>query len=151
MSSPEAWLRQALELARANVHKGGRPFGAVIVRDGKVIATAVNEIHVAGDPTSHAELNAIRKASAALGSPRLDGCAVYASGQPCPMCQAAMYLTGISGYFYAYSNEEAEAFGLSTADLASELSKPLDAQSISARHIPVRLADGEHLYELWKK
>lgn len=151
MSDAEAWLRQALELARANVHKGGRPFGAVIVKDGKVIATAVNEIHATNDPTSHAELNAIRKASAALGSPRLDGCAVYASGQPCPMCQAAMYLTGVSSYAYAYSNEEAEAFGLSTADLAAELAKPLDAQSISAMHIPVRLADGEHLYELWKK
>lgn len=151
MSDAEAWLQQALELARANVHRGGRPFGAVIVRDGEVIATAVNEIHTASDPTSHAELNAIRKASAVLGSPRLDGCYIYASGQPCPMCQAAMYLTGISGYAFAYSNEEAESFGLSTADIASEMAKPLAAQSLKVRHIPVRLADGEHLYDLWKK
>ncbi len=121
MSNPEAWLRQALELARANVQKGGRPFGAVLVKDGKVVATAVNEIHVTNDPTSHAELNAIRKACAVLGSPRLDGCSVYASGQPCPMCHAAMYLTGISSYAYAYSNEEGAPFGLSTADIAKRL------------------------------
>lgn len=151
MTSAEIWLRQALELARANVHDGGRPFGAVIVKDGEVIATAVNESHAANDPTSHAELNAIRKASAVLGSPRLDGCSIYASGQPCPMCQAAMYLTGIASFAYAYSNEEAAPFGLSTADIASHLAKPLAEQPIAARHIPVRLADGEDLYKLWKK
>lgn len=150
MATAEVWLRQALELARDNVHKGGRPFGAVIVKDGEVIATGVNGIHETNDPTSHAELNAIRQASAVLGSARLDGCSVYASGQPCPMCLAAMYLTGITGLTYAYSNEEGEPYGLSSAAIYVDLARPLPEQSIDARHLPVRLDDGEHLYALWK-
>ncbi|MFX8751226.1 nucleoside deaminase, partial [Acinetobacter baumannii] len=77
-----------------------------LVKDGKVIATGVNEIGATGDPTTHAELQAIRAASRALGSPRLDGCVIYASGHPCPMCLAAMHLTGITEVTYAYSNED---------------------------------------------
>ncbi len=76
MNNIERFLCEAIELARDNIGKGGRPFGAVIVKDGKVIARGVNEILATNDPTSHAELNAIRAASKALGSPRLDGCAV---------------------------------------------------------------------------
>lgn len=150
MATAEDWLRQALELARDNVSKGGRPFGAVIVKNGEVIATGVNGIAATNDPTSHAELNAIRQASAVLGSARLDGCSVYASGQPCPMCLAAMYLTGIKSLTYAYSNEEGEPFGLSSAEIYSELTEPLPGQSIAARHVPMRL-DGEDLYALWKR
>ena len=84
------YLRQALELAYANAERGGRPFGAVVVKDGKIIARAVNEIIGTNDPTAHAELLAIRAASQHLGSPRLDGCAVYASGHPCPMCMGVL-------------------------------------------------------------
>src|SRR5688572_7088440 len=80
--------------------------GAVLVRDGEVIARAVNRIHETGDPTAHAELVAIREAAQALGRPRLDGCVVYASGHPCPMCLAAMHLCGIAAAYYAYSNED---------------------------------------------
>ena len=72
--SAERILCEAIDLARDNVHRGGRPFGAVLVKDGKVIATGVNEIGATGDPTTHAELQAIRAASRALCSPRLDGC-----------------------------------------------------------------------------
>lgn len=151
MATAEIWLRQALELARENAVKGGRPFGAVIVKDGKVIATGVNEIHTTNDPTSHAELNAIRQASAGLGTPRLDGCSVYASGQPCPMCLAAMHMTGIADVTYAYSNAEGEPFGLSSGGVYDQLAKPISEQSISARHLPLRLDDGEELYALWKR
>lgn len=150
MSAEEDWLRQALELARDNVRQGGRPFGAVIVKDGDVIATGVNGIAATNDPTSHAELNAIRQASALLGNPRLDGCAIYASGQPCPMCLAAMHLTGIKSLTYAYSNEEGEPHGLSSAEIYTELAEPLTGQSIAARHVPLRL-DGEDLYARWKR
>ena len=95
MGDSQHFLRQAVELAYANLKNGGRPFGAVIVRNGEVIARGVNEILRTNDPTAHAELMAVRSASQTLGSQRLDGCVVYASGQPCPMCMAAMRLAGI--------------------------------------------------------
>ncbi|MGH6999725.1 MAG: nucleoside deaminase, partial [Phenylobacterium sp.] len=116
MPTEAEFLAQAVDQAMANVlNSGGRPFGAVVVRDGEVIATGVNEIGATGDPTAHAELTAMRRAAQALGVPRLDGCVVYASGQPCPMCLAAMHMTGVAAVRFCYSNDEAEAFGLSTA------------------------------------
>lgn len=138
MSSDERFLQQAIDLALANVRDhGGRPFGALVVKDGAVIATGVNEIGATGDPTAHAELSAIRKAAQVLGTPRLDGCVVYASGQPCPMCLSAMYLTGVRAVRFAYSNADGEPFGLSTAAVYAELAKPLDSQALDVRHQPV--------------
>ena len=99
MSEAQRFLCEAIALAEANMETGGRPFGAVIVKDGAVLATGVNEILSTNDPTAHAELMALRAASQALGSPNLAGCAVYASGHPCPMCMAAMRLAGV-GEFY---------------------------------------------------
>ncbi|MGV2979869.1 nucleoside deaminase [Camelimonas sp. ID_303_24] len=145
------FLCEAIELARANVASGGRPFGAVIVRDGAVIATGVNEIVRSHDPTAHAELLAVRAASQKLGSPDLSGCAVYASGQPCPMCMAAMRLAGVSEVVYAFSNDDGAPFGLSTAALQAELSLPHAGQSMAIRHQPV-LAPGSEPepYVAWK-
>jgi tRNA(Arg) A34 adenosine deaminase TadA len=121
MSETERFLRQAIEFAFDNVRRGGRPFGAVVVRDGAVIATGVNETALIHDPTAHAELLAIRAASRALESPRLDGCVVYASGHPCPMRLAAMHLAGVKEAAFAYGREDGEPFGLSTAALYREL------------------------------
>ncbi len=149
MSDAKGFLCEAIELARENVRKGGRPFGAVLVKDGKVIATGVNEILETGDPTTHAELQAIRMASKVLGSPRLDGCTIYASGHPCPMCLSAMHLTGIRQVAFAYSNEEGERYNLSTAKIYAEMAKPLAEQSLKAVHMPVRIA-GEDPYEMWQ-
>lgn len=151
MATAEDLLRDAIELAYANVtERGGRPFGAVVARDGVVIATGVNEIGVTGDPTAHAELQAIRAACRALRTTRLEGCAVYASGQPCPMCLAAMYLTGIQAVAFAYANADGERYGLSTAPIYAELQKPLEAQALAVAHVPVRRA-GEDLYEAWAR
>jgi guanine deaminase len=148
-ASDESFMREAIALARANIEAGGRPFGAVLVRDGQVIAHAVNEIHLHQDPTAHAELLAIRRASSALGNVRLDGCVIYASGHPCPMCLAAMHLCGIKAAFFAYSNEDGEAFGLSTAPIYAQTARPPQAQSIPLR--PLR-PSGEHgLYADWIK
>ena len=149
MSPAERFLCEAIDLARENVRRGGRPFGAVLVKDGAVIATGVNEIHTTQDPTTHAELQAIRAASRALGSPRLDRCVIYASGHPCPMCLSAMYLTGIREVTYAYSNEDGEPYGLSTAAIYAELAKPLAEQSLKIAYVPVRRDEGD-LYEMWR-
>ncbi|WP_375409117.1 nucleoside deaminase [uncultured Methylobacterium sp.] len=137
MSDHETYLREAVDLAVLNVAEGGRPYGAVIVRDGAVIVRAANGIHVTNDPTDHAELRALREAGRQLGSPKLDGCVVYASGRPCPMCHAAMRLAGIREAYFAYSAEEAEAHGLLGAGIYAELCRPLAEQPMQVRHLPV--------------
>ncbi|MBN8466210.1 nucleoside deaminase [Corallococcus exiguus] len=147
--STEEFMREAIALARANVESGGRPFGAVLVRDGRVIARAVNEVIQTKDPTAHAELLAIRNASQSLGSASLSGCIIYASGHPCPMCLAAMHLCGIQGAYFAYSNEEGEAFGLSTAPIYAQLARGPQAQSLPLRAL--RPADEHGLYDEWKR
>jgi tRNA(Arg) A34 adenosine deaminase TadA len=151
MNNAERFLCEAIELARENVEKGGRPFGAVVVKDGKIVATGVNEVLSTNDPTSHAEMNAIRAASQALGSPRLEGCTVYASGNPCPMCMAAMRMAGIAEVAFAYSNDDGEPYGLSTAAVYAELAKPFSEQSMKIAYVPVRLEGQSHLYDDWRK
>ena len=147
----ERFLCEAIELARDNVCRGGRPFGAVLVKDGKTIATGVNEIGATGDPTAHAELQAIRAASRVLGSPRLDGCVIYASGHPCPMCLAAMHLTGVTEVAYAYSNEDGEPYGLSTSAIYAEMARPVaEHLTLKVAHVPVR-PEGDDIYDLWRK
>ena len=137
MSEHETYLREAVEIARANVAEGGRPYGAVIVRGGEVVARAANGIHVSHDPTDHAEMAALRAASRKLGKPKLDGCIVYASGQPCPMCHAAMRLAGVERGYYAYTAVEAEAEGLLSAGIYAELCRPADEQPMRVSHLPL--------------
>lgn len=151
MSTSEDYLRQAIQLAFDNIARGGRPFGAVVVKDGKVIATGVNEVTVTNDPTAHAETMALRAASRALGTPDLTGCAVYASGQPCPMCMAGMRLSGVEQVIFAHSNEDGEPYGLSKADISAELAKPFSEQSMKIRYEPVRLQSRPDLYGEWKR
>lgn len=151
MSETERYLQQAIELARSNMRSGGRPFGAVVVKDGKVVSTGVNEILSSKDPTAHAEMMAIRAASQTLDSANLSGCAVYASGHPCPMCMAAMRMSGIGEVYYAYSNDEGAPHGLSTAAIHAELAKPFAEQSMKIHHVPVRLESIDDLYVEWSQ
>jgi tRNA(Arg) A34 adenosine deaminase TadA len=151
MNDETKFLNEAIELARANIDEGGRPFGAVLVRDGQAIATGVNRIHATQDPTAHAEMTAIRAASQRLGSPDLGGSTVYASGHPCPMCMAAMRMAGVARVVYAYSNEDGEPFGLSTAAVYADLAKPFDRQSMAIRHVPMQSAGPAALYAQWAK
>jgi len=151
MDDEDRFLRTAIDLARENVAQGGRPFGAVVVKDGAVIATGVNEILATNDPTAHAELGAIRAASRRLASPDLSGCVVYASGQPCPMCMAAMRMAGVTAVAFAYSNADGEPFGLSTEGVRRELALPFAEQSMRIRHAPVAGAEAPEIYAGWRR
>ena len=151
MADDAAFLRGAIDLARENVARGGRPFGAVVVKDGAILATSVNEILATNDPTAHAELSAIRAASRNLASPDLSGCTVYASGHPCPMCLAAMRMAGITSVIFAYSNEDAEPFGLSTAAIFADLARPFAEQSMTIRHLPLDGAAAPEIYAEWQR
>ena len=135
MHSDEFYLQRSVALAASNVAGGGRPFAALLVKDDQVIVEAVNTLHISQDPTAHAELLAIRAASQQLG-PRLEGCVIYASGQPCPMCLSAMHLCGVTRVVYAASNQQGEPFGLSTAAIYQQLALPLSEQKLAIQHIP---------------
>jgi guanine deaminase len=150
MSSTEHYLRMAVDLARQNAERGGRPFAAVIVKDAKVVASAVNSVLATGDPLAHGETEAIRAAAKALKSDQLHGCVMYASGHPCPMCLAAMYVSGIQQGFYAYSIEDVPE-GLSRGGMMYEqFRKPIREQSIKLEHHPLP-GDGESVYAVWQR
>lgn len=124
------FLRRAIELACDNVRAGGRPYGSVVVCRGAIIAEGVNELHLRADPSAHAEMLALRTAAEKLGRVLLDDCAVYASGQPCPMCLSAIHLAGVRAVYFGYSNEDGEPYGFTTASLYQQLALPLEAQSV---------------------
>lgn len=135
--NPE-FMQQAIALATENVVSGrGGPFGAVIVRDGKVIATGTNQVTASNDPTAHAEVVAIRNACAALATFRLDGCEVYTSCEPCPMCLAALYWSRCAAIFYGNNAADAAKAGFDDSFLYDEVKKPLEERAIPiARLLP---------------
>ncbi|MCM2350784.1 MAG: ankyrin repeat domain-containing protein [Bacteriovoracaceae bacterium] len=120
-NSDQSFLEQAIELAIENKAKSGRPFGAIIVKDNKVIASGVNNMLATFDPSSHAELEAIRKATASIRGMDLTGYKIYASAQPCPMCLAAIAMTNISEIIYAFDNNDAAPFNYSSKNLYDKL------------------------------
>ncbi|ULL15851.1 nucleoside deaminase [Paenibacillus sp. H1-7] len=147
---PNEFMRQAIELAYNNTKQhGGKPFGAVIVKNGEIIATGVNDVLVTHDVTAHAEIQAIREACNKLQSPLLTGCEVYASGQPCPMCLAAIHWTGAKAVYYAYTEEDAAAVGMSTKHVYQQLSLPLERQSLPIQRMEPDTA--QNPMELWKQ
>ena len=134
----ETFLERAVGLALANVERGeGGPFGAVIVRNGEIIAEGWNRVVATNDPTAHAEIIAIRAACAQLERFHLQDCVLYASSEPCPMCLAAAYWARISRIVYANSREQAAAIGFCDDELYCELSQPAAARSIPSRHLPL--------------
>ena len=126
MSDPVFFVREAVRLAQDNRAQGAHPFGAVLTKDGRHVASGVNEVVQTCDPTSHAEMQALRAAGAQLQQQRLDGCVVYASGYPCPMCLAAMVASGIEKVFYAFDNADAAPYGLSSGAAYAALGLALE-------------------------
>lgn len=138
MNPDDLFLARAVELARQGSELGdGGPFGAVIVHDGKIIAEAWNRVVASKDPTAHAEIAAIRSASAALDRFHLNGCTLYASSEPCPMCLAAAYWAHIERIVFANSRAEAAAIGFSDDWLYDELQMPLTKRRIRMEHRPL--------------
>ena len=116
-----ALMRQAVDLAHRNRLAGGRPFGAVLAQDGVVIATGVNEIIASHDPSTHAELQAIRAGTRARANPSLAGLSIYASGHPCPMCLAALVAGNARQVFFAFDNADAAPYNLSSEGIYQRL------------------------------
>ncbi|MEN6511554.1 MAG: nucleoside deaminase [Chloroherpetonaceae bacterium] len=115
------FMQRAIELSRLGISNGGGPFGAVIVRDGEIIAEAHNTVTIDNDPTAHAEINAIRQASRTLGRFNLSDCEIYSSCEPCPMCLGAIYWAKIKTVYYANTHSEAARIGFSDEFIYNEL------------------------------
>ncbi|OUL98390.1 nucleoside deaminase [Variovorax sp. JS1663] len=147
----EKYLLESIRLAMDNVRERRTwPFGAVLVRDGQVLARAVNEVDALCDPSAHAEMQAVRTASRAQGSTDLSGSTVYASGYPCPMCLTAMYLAGVKKVYYAYSNEDGAPYDLSAERGYIEIARPIEQREMKLEGQRVR-PEGEDLYEAWRQ
>ncbi|MBQ4673008.1 nucleoside deaminase [Aeromonas dhakensis] len=136
----QEWLEQALQLALHNRRQGGRPFAALLVQGNQLVTSAVNGMHQDGDPTRHAELEALRQASQ-VGP--LAGAIVYASGHPCPMCLSALVMNGIAAVYYAFDNEDATPFGFDSTAAYHKLGLPLAPPPLPLIKLPSPLAAAE--------
>ena len=128
------FMRQAIDLSIRNVDNGGGPFGAVIVKDGEVIATGANRVVPSNDPTAHAEVSAIREACSKLGTFKLDGCTIYSSCEPCPMCLSAIYWSGISRLCYGNTKRDAAAIDFDDSFIYDQLHLAYDERSLKCEH-----------------
>ena len=134
------FMKMACSLASENVERGGDPFGAVIVKDGEVIATGCNSVTVDNDPTAHAEVNAIRHACRITRSFKLDGCVIYSSCEPCPMCLSALYWAGVNRIYYANTAADADSFNFSDEFIYQEIDKSHHERSIPCIRIEEPIA-----------
>lgn len=138
----------ALSLEMMRSGKGG-PFGAVIAKDGKIVAEGFNQVTSTNDPTAHAEVVAVRLACQALGTFDLTGCEIYTSCEPCPMCLSAIYWARISSIYYANDRHDAAKIGFRDDFLYNEIPLPLDQRSIPTQRL--LQAEGWAAFEEWDR
>ena len=122
-------MRRAIALSEVSVKNGGDPFGAVIARNGEIIAEASNKVTIDCDPTAHAEVSAIRLASKRLDTFDLSGCEIYTSCEPCPMCLGAIYWAHLDRIYYANNRSDAAAIGFDDDFIYKELELKLEDRS----------------------
>ena len=142
------FLTMAIEMAIDNVKTGnGGPFGAIIVKDGEIIGRGVNTVTCANDPTAHAEVNAIRDACNRLGTFQLEGCILYTSCEPCPMCLGAIYWARPQAVYFAANKTDAARAGFDDAFIYDELEKKHENRSIP--FIPLPHPKAIEAFEEW--
>ena len=142
------FMKRAIELAREGVDRNeGGPFGCVIVRDGRIVGEGNNRVTSTNDPTAHAEIVAIRDACSKLGTFQLDGCVVYTSCEPCPMCLGAIYWSRPAGIFFAGTREDAAAAGFDDEFFYSELEKPNDDRQL--KMVNLLRGEAQQAFKAW--
>ena len=142
------FMKRAIELARAGMdNNDGGPFGCVVVKDGKVVGEGNNRVTSTNDPTAHAEVVAIREACRTLNTFQLDGCSIYTSCEPCPMCLGAIYWARPSQVFYACTREDAAAVGFDDDFIYDEVSLP--NQDRERVMINLLRDEGVALFQAW--
>ncbi len=144
------FMREAIRLSIENVERGaGGPFGAVIVKDGKIIARGANEVTNNNDPTAHAEVVAIRKACEILHSYQLTGCEIYCSCEPCPMCLGALYWARPDKIYFANTKQDAAAVDFDDAFIYEELPRPANERKLPTEQM--MREEALVAFEKWKR
>jgi tRNA(Arg) A34 adenosine deaminase TadA len=134
MGDPVSFMMRAIELARQGMRRGdGGPFGAVVAREGEIIGEGWNRVLATNDPTAHAEIMAIRAASARLGSFSLDGCEIHSTGEPCPMCLGAIQWARLGVIFHGFRVEEAAEVGFNDREFFRQMTLPKEERRIPTR------------------
>ena len=150
MNQHEKFLKMAINLAKKSAKEGlGGPFGAVIVKNGKVIAKAHNSVVPNSDPTAHAEVNAIREACKKLKDFELKDCIIYASAEPCPMCLGAIYWARPKALYYAADKKLAAKAGFDDSFIYKEIALPKNKRKIKTTKID--LPTDNTPFEAWAK
>lgn len=143
------FIQRAIELSKKGMDAGaGGPFGAIVVKDGEIIAEGYNGVTSSNDPTAHAEIVAIRKACEKLESFQLEDCIIYTSCEPCPMCLGAIYWARPAAVYYACTKEDAAEIGFDDAFIYDELDKDIDNRKI--RFVNLERAQGKAVFDQWK-
>jgi len=136
MEENKIFMNEAIKLAESNINKqNGGPFGAVVVKDGKVVGRGNNQVTSKKDPTAHAEVQAIRDACKNLNTFNLDGCEIYASCEPCPMCLGAIYWARLDKLFYAGTKDDAAKANFDDSFIYKEFDLPKDKRSIPSSQL----------------
>ena len=141
-------MRRAIALSEESVRKGGGPFGAVIAKDGEIVAEASNSVTLDNDPTAHAEVNCIRQATRHLGTFSLEGCVIYTSCEPCPMCLGAIYWAHLDAIYYGNNRKDAAAIGFDDDFIYHELALA-PAHRHKAMH-PLLHDEALQAFALWR-
>lgn len=148
-TASESFMREAIGLAETGVRRGdGGPFGAVVVRGGVVVGRGWNRVVADVDPTAHAEVNAVRDACRNLGTFQLDGCQLYTSCQPCPMCLAAAYWARVERIWYAATGRDAAAIGFDDHHIACQMAEPEERRLIG--HGQLLRDEALAVFRLWR-
>ena len=149
MSQPEKiFMREAIRLAEEGMNSdSGGPFGAVVVKNGEIIARGFNRVTSDNDPTAHAEVIAIREACKKLGTFQLDDCEIYTSCEPCPMCLGAIYWARPRKVYYACTREDAAAANFDDQFIYDELELKIDERKVSFENM-IR-DEGRHVFQKW--
>ncbi|MBR2203834.1 MAG: nucleoside deaminase [Prevotella sp.] len=145
----KTFMREAIRLANESVERGGGPFGAVIVKDGKIVAGSSNSVTIDNDPTAHAEVNTIRQACKTLGTFSLSGCVIYSSCEPCPMCLGAIYWAGISKIFYGNTRKDARDIDFADDFIYQELELPIEKRTVPT--LPLLRDEAISTFRLWRE
>ncbi|MDU1903310.1 MAG: nucleoside deaminase [Dysgonomonas sp.] len=129
------YMQRAIKLAEISVENGGGPFGAVIIKDGEIVAEGSNCVTLNNDPTAHAEVSVIRKACSILNTFDLSGCEIYTSCEPCPMCLSAIYWAHIDYIYYGCSKDDAKDIGFDDSFIYEQIALKPENRSIPAKQI----------------
>jgi tRNA(Arg) A34 adenosine deaminase TadA len=149
MKENKTLLARAIKIALDGIEEGGGPFGAVISKDGKIIAEAINKVVLTGDPTAHAEILAIRQASTLLKTYDLSECVLYTSCEPCLMCLGAVYWAGINKVFYASNRHDAAEAGFNDHLIYDEILR--DPAKRKVTFFQAKENDGKRVFRKWKE